>query len=505
MSEIIKGAAEARAPAWLPETARKILLVSGSAGDQWGGRAVSEVAEMIARHRPRTLLVNTVTGSAGPDKTLLPAGGPGLGEVVAGRSRVSEVAFTPPGRSFLAVPAGPSTPGFAELCGAPAFRHLVGAAGRGGTLLLHVTETDLSHLSSGSRAGASLVFDGLVLLGGAAIPPNLPPGLRVLARVEPEVTRPVSESGAGIASGRVSGFTRPSHTPPIVAGGGGPKKPRGYLEALVDGVRRRGGARGAGRIAAVWLVAVLAVWLVWQGLSGWPAFEEDFDAAIGSPPVARSTTDADEGSGAVGTVSGGTEPGDAEPPGGQVEPGSEPAAGAAAGNAPPASAGGASPGVELSYSILVASVVIYDDAEAKREEVEGRGELAFIAPTPVTGRLYYRVFAGAVEDREQARELMRRLVEQGSKERERDWDMRPVRLAFALGDFPSEEEANGERQRLHESGVPAYVLPIGDGTGAVYRLYSGAYESEEAAGPADSLLSAAGRTATLVTRRGEPR
>jgi len=100
---------------------------------------------------------------------------------------------------------------------------------------------------------------------------------------------------------------------------------------------------------------------------------------------------------------------------------------------------------------------------------------------------------------------MLRLVEEGSKERERDWDMRPVRFAFALGDFPTEEEADGERQRLHESGVPAYVLSIGGGDGAVYRLYSGAFESEEAAGPADSLLSVAGQAATLVTRRGEPR
>ena len=265
-------------------------------------------------------------------------------------------------------------------------------------------------------------------------------------------------------------------------------------------------ARGAGRVAAVWLFAVLAVWLVWQGLSGWPAFEDDFDAAIESPPVARSTTAADDGSGAVSrSVAGGTETRDTDASGGQEESGGRPAAEAGAGNAPPASAAGAAPGVELPYSILVASVVIYEDAAAKRDEVAGGGNLAFISPTPVTGRLYYRVFAGAVEDREQAREVMRRLVEQGSKERERDWDMRPVRLAFALGDFPSEEEADAERQRLHESGVPAYVLSIGDGTGAVYRLYSGAFESEEAAGLADSLLSAAGRTATLVTRRGEPR
>ena len=494
----------------MPESARKVLLVSGSAGDGWGGRAAVEVAEMISRHRPRTLLVNTVPGSTGPDATLLPGGGPGLGDVVAGRSRVSAVAITPPGRSFIAVPAGPSTPGFADLCAAPAFRHLVGAAGRGGTLLLHVTESDLAYLSGRSAAGAGLDFDGVVLLGGAAIPRNLPPDLRVLARVESgvsEVAAPVRPRGTEPPIGRRPGFTRPSRTPPIVAGGSGQKKPSGRLQRLLVDVRRRGVARGAGRVAAVWLVAVLAVWLVWQGLSGWPAFQDDFDPAITPRPVAEIAAEPDDGSGTADrNASRGTEAVDSAPAGGQAVAATGPVVEEApASGAPPASAADADLGVELPYSILVASVFIYDDAAAKRDEVAGRGHLAFISPTPVTGRLYYRVFAGAVEDREQARDLMLRLVEEGSKERERDWDMRPVRLAFALGDFPTEEEADGERQRLHESGVPAYVLSIGGGDGAVYRLYSGAFESEEAAGPADSLLSVAGQAATLVTRRGEPR
>jgi cell division septation protein DedD len=459
--------------------------------------AAVEVAEMVARHRPRTLLVNTVTGSAGPDATLLPGGGSGLGDVIAGRCRVTEVAFTPVGRSFIVVPAGPSAPGFAELCGAPAFRHLVGAAGRGGTLLVHVTESDLVHLSAESVAGAGLGFDGLVLLGGGSIPRNLPPGLRVLARVESEIAVPVRAGASKLPGGRTSGFTKPSRTPAIVAGGSSRKKPRSRLEQWSDNVRRRGIARGAGRVAAVWMFAVLAVWLVWQGLSGWPAFEDDFDAAMESPPAAST---------AAGNPSRGTDVEDAESAGGPVETGGALTADDSPERSEPsASVEGAGPGVELPYSILVASVVIYADAAAKRDEVAGRGGLAFIAPTPVSGRLYYRVFAGAVEDREQARDLMRRLVEEGSKERERDWDMRPVRLSLALGDFPTEEEADTERQRLHESGVPAYVLSVGDGAGAVYRLYSGAFESEGAASLADSLLSVAGHTATLVTRRGEPR
>jgi cell division septation protein DedD len=248
----------------------------------------------------------------------------------------------------------------------------------------------------------------------------------------------------------------------------------------------------------VWIVAVIAVWLVWQGLSGWPAFEDDFEVPVDSHVTEPSPT-------RVG--------GDEAGLGGQGSAGDDGQSGNPAGAAgdtpiavlpaPPES--DISDGVVLPYSVLVASFVTYEDAAAKRDELTQPGGMAFVAPTPIRGRLYYRVFAGALEDRVQASDLMRRLVEQGDKERERDWDMRPARLAFALRDFASVEEADAERERLHESGVPAYVLPVGDTTRTVYRLYSGAFESEAAAGPADTMLSVAGQSATLVTRRGEPR
>ena len=262
---------------------------------------------------------------------------------------------------------------------------------------------------------------------------------------------------------------------------------------------------GAGGVAAVWLVAVVAVWLVWQGLSGWPAFEDDFDSPIEASLPTRPADDPE---------------GDPEASDAEELPADSPGE-AAAGEVPPAVAGnndpapevpgpapvesGSPPGVDLPYSVLVASHVSYEDAAAERDRLTESGNLAFVAPTPVKGGLYYRVFAGALEDRVQASDLMRRLVEEGDKRRERDWDMRPVQLAFALQDFSTEEQADGERQRLHEAGLPAYVLSVGDTTRAVYRLYSGAFESEGAAGPTDTLLSAAGQNATLVTRRGEPR
>jgi cell division septation protein DedD len=464
--------------------------------------AAVELAELVADHRPRTLLVNTVVGSDGPDRVLGADDRPGLGEVVAGLGRMRDAAATPRGRSFLFIPAGTSSPGIDQLCAAPAFRHLVGAAGRGGTLLLHVAAEDLARLFHEAAAGEGLEFDGLVLLGDASVPPDVPPGVQVLARAQTEAPSPVPSP-----VGHKSGFTRPSGTPAIVAGGRAPTKARTRVERLIEDIRKRGTA-GARAVAAVWLVAVISVWLIWQGLSGWPAFEDGFNSSDESSISAR--VPAETGIDPDASNAEGSPTADSELVSGEAADGESAnpvaALGADSDGGPASPAESAvPPGVDLPYSVLVASYVTYEDAAVKRDQLVAAGHLAFVAPTPIRGRLYYRVFAGALEDRVQASDLMRRLVEGGDKERVRDWDMRPVRLALALRDFSSAQEADVERQRLHDSGVPAYVLSVGDTIEAIYRLYAGAFETEGAAGPADTLLSDAGLNATLVTRRGEPR
>jgi hypothetical protein len=168
VSQTIENASASGAPTWLPDAARRIVLVSGSPGYGLGGSAAVEVAEMVARHRPRTLLVNTVAGAAGPDGSLEVEDRPGLGDVVVGRRRVSEVALTPQGRSFIFVPAGRPHPGMGDFCRFPAFRHMVTAAGRGGTLLLHIEEKDLPRLFAEAEEGSGLEFDGIVVLVRAA-------------------------------------------------------------------------------------------------------------------------------------------------------------------------------------------------------------------------------------------------------------------------------------------------------------------------------------------------
>ncbi len=463
---------------WLPETARRILLVVPREVEGAPGTVTLEMAELVASHRPRTLLVSLVSGLAGVETLLDLKDAPGLSEVVRGECRVKDVAVHPPGRAFLLVPAGVTPMSAADFGRAPAFRHLLDAGGRGGTLLLLAEADQVAELTQVLAAHDGPAFDGLVVLGADRLPADVAPDIRMLAHVEvtdsPSPTGPSSQPET--SSG--TGFSRPTGTPSILAGRRATRRPRGRLAAWVARVRQREFLRGARGVVVVWLAAILAVWLVWQALSGWPAFQESLDVSSEGSTAARPPLSSPREE-AVEVIAGDTSAAPVEP--------------SPAGDA----------GAELLYSVLVASSVAWEDAAAKRDQVLRAGELAFVAPTPVRGRLYYRVFAGALEDRMEARALMVRLVDRGIKERERDWDMRPTTWALSLGEYRSREDADAERERLHEAGLPAYVLSVGDSAEVSYRLYSGAYESEAAAAPADSILSAAGLGVTLVARRGE--
>jgi cell division septation protein DedD len=234
----------------------------------------------------------------------------------------------------------------------------------------------------------------------------------------------------------------------------------------------------------VFLTTIVAVWLAWQAVSPSPPKLPELDLP-GSQ--AKSTPEVEK-----------------SPDGTLVE--AAPAPGSTS-RGPAQEDGETTParGVELPYSVLVASYVRWEDALERSSTLESEGDMAFVAPTVIGERVYFRVLAGAVEDRLQAADLMRSLVDKNSKERERAWDMRPVALAFVLGDFASEDAADAERDRLHESGLPAYVLEVDAPGGVSYRLYSGAFESEAAAAALDSMLAAAGRPSTLETRRGVAR
>ena len=156
---------------------------------------------------------------------------------------------------------------------------------------------------------------------------------------------------------------------------------------------------------------------------------------------------------------------------------------------------------EANYSVLVGSYVRLNDAEERRAELAGSGGLFLVSPTPVRGRVYYRVFAGVYEDRADAVAAMERLVVDGHKEAVKLWDVRPVRLAHDLGTFDERTAADELVDSLREDGIPAYVLSESTDRSR-FRVYAGAFESEEAALPLSELLAGHDLTADFGVRSG---
>jgi len=156
----------------------------------------------------------------------------------------------------------------------------------------------------------------------------------------------------------------------------------------------------------------------------------------------------------------------------------------------------------LPYSVLIASYSSYDDALARQREWT-RADLPFyVAPTPVRGIVYYRVFAGMLADRERAEELMAQLVRERIKDTIRDWDVRPARLAFNFGVYSSSGEARAVLETLFAQGVPAYIVPAAADDGIAYHVFAGGYERPEDARPLEEQLRRAGLDVELVERVG---
>jgi cell division septation protein DedD len=200
-----------------------------------------------------------------------------------------------------------------------------------------------------------------------------------------------------------------------------------------------------------WAGGVLAVlWVAWQ-LGGSPGVDGSRASESADPPTETTSAQAAE-----------------EPP-----PVAEPPAWEAPG---------------ANYSVLVGSYVRFGDAEERRAALARSAGLFFVSPTPVRGRVYYRVFAGVFEDQSDALAAMERLVVDGHKEAVKLWDVRPVRLAHDLGTFDERAIADELVASLGEDGIPAYVLSESV-DGSRFKVYAGAFESENAAAPLSELLA----------------
>ncbi len=156
---------------------------------------------------------------------------------------------------------------------------------------------------------------------------------------------------------------------------------------------------------------------------------------------------------------------------------------------------------DANYSVLVGSYIRLTDAEERRSLLARNAGLFYVSPTPVRERVYYRVFAGVHEDRVDALSAMESLVADGDKKVAKLWDVRPVRLAYDLGTFDSLDGAGERVEALGTDGIPAYVLrDLAEPPS--FRVFAGAFESDEAAIAMGEMLALHGLEVELNTRSG---
>lgn len=154
----------------------------------------------------------------------------------------------------------------------------------------------------------------------------------------------------------------------------------------------------------------------------------------------------------------------------------------------------------LSYSLQVAAFNTLDRAVEYAVSLESRRLVAAVTPIRVRGSIWYRVILGALPTAADAEAALVGLWRDGLVERGEGAILRTPQ-AFDLGVRES-DAAWEETQMLRERGIPAYSVEASLGTA---RIFVGAFETPDQAAVVESLLTAAGLTATLMTRTGSAR
>lgn len=439
-------------------------VIPDPADPEWVGGAAMELVRAAADHRRPAFLLDLAPGASDLDARFDAVGAVGFAEAAAGEVELSEIARRDEDHGVAYLPGGLRTPG-ADLAASPALSTLADRIRRADGVLLVVLDRQAARTAAaeGWPDGWLLVGDAGAAAGGEPLPGDLPE----LGRIEPR-----QESGAPEAS-RWRRHREESSFPRWKVAGGA------LLLAAVAGawwwyagrVTRGGGASSP--------------------TAGGPAA----DTPTATAPGTRAPGERSRPGGAEGDTAEAAAPADAAAPSDAAD----------AAGAPGDEDGAPVRGRELGYSVLIASYASAEDARQRvRRLSSGREGVYFVAPTPVRGALWHRVYAGARPDRASGRTLMERLVELGAKGEVRAWDVRPVPWSFRLPRaFGDSAAALSRARQLHGRGIPAYVLPAGDGES--YRVYVGAYESRDAAAALGEQLQEAGIEAELVRRRGAPR
>lgn len=264
----------------------------------------------------------------------------------------------------------------------------------------------------------------------------------------------------------------PAHPPPSPRNRIGPRPPQ--REA------RRRRSRGNRRF---YLGAVVVFVVVIGAMFGWPELrtrvaalagsdaEPAADSMLAAPPLGAAVLDTASDSVADTTGTSRASPGEAIPP----------------------------PRLDsLFYGVQVAAFNSYDRAMTHALEV-GNGLLApAVTPVRIGGdRLWYRVIVGAFASSAEADSALREFWNRGRVERGQGTVIRTPQ-AFDLGLRPTADSATAEAMGLRRRGLPAYVLRAPGGA----RVLVGAFQRPAQAAAAESLLTTAGITASLVQRMG---
>jgi len=320
-------------------------------------------------------------------------------------------------------------------------------------------------LSTGEDAGAH-DFSGLRRW--------LDRGIPVMARVSPQPAQPRAPTPVPTVQPPVEvGSTEPAQPPaepkqqPVIAARGSPQP------ILKSGVMPSADGREAGSrvkrhhlvlAAAVGAILVVTAWLGPQ-LVRQP-----------SPPSAPPERVA-----AVPAVPPGGEPGTVP-----VSPADEPTRDPA----PPLSD-------SLYYGAQVAAFSKADRAISFSDAMAARGLEPAVSPVSVGGGLWYRVILGAFPRAAAADSMRKALWSQNLLEQGQGTVLRTPH-ALDVGTHSDLEAAEASARALRERLIPAYVFSAPDG----HHVLIGAFERTDQATAADSLLAAAGITATLILKWG---
>ena len=357
---------------WLPEGTSVVALVRERGGGSWAAGVAVGLADIVGRRRGRTFLANTIPGATELDGLMEAAELPGLTRALSGEMTVSEIARSAPRQSFAYLPAGKPALPLGRLREIPAFRNLLRrVADRGGTLLLYVAEESLDE-DGGPDPDHDLPVEGCIAIGDVE-DVALTVGAPLLARVErPSADRTSSEGAEQ-----------------------GPAPSTGTLDPLDQMDEESADRKGSVPAWAPWLgvaAGLVLAWFVWGSFGNQGAGADQAESTGGIPAV----VEADAGLDADLRSSTRNEPETDAAGSGDISAAVEFSA------------------PELPYSVLVASFALQEDANRQLRDLDTDEILFIIAPTPIRGRTYFRILAGAREDRLGAEALMRELVEAGA-------------------------------------------------------------------------------------------